>query len=314
MSDQVAADREMALAIQAHYDAGGSDADMERPLKYLRTDRVSRPAAPAYEQKRVRLLHLSDTHGMHRRIEKRYPLPEADILVHTGDLTNNGKESELKDVDKWFGEIKHRFEHIVIIAGNHDLYSGKQPRKIIKNAIVLDHAIADDISAKYGLKIFGSPWVPHMRAGNSGGKGHRFHEIPADIHVLLTHGPPRDIFDSTSSSSSWGSSKELNEAIRRSKPRAHLFGHLHEQRGVWQRSSPGKYIGGVEFKDYKGRTFPTKGPPPHDWPCDIVSCNAMTGHPKKDGKKAHIAGPGRLILAERANTSEPWRFTIQKFA
>merc|ERR1719160_2181683 len=119
----------------------------------------------------------------------------------------------------------------------------------------------------------------------------------------MTHGPAREIFDTAGYSQNgkeiqcwlWGSSQDLNDAIIRARPRVHLFGHLHEQRGFWQRNSLGRYEGGVEFKDDQGRIFPTKDPP-HDWPCDVVSCNAMTSHPGHDHKKSHIAGPARLIL------------------
>ena len=37
------------------------------------------------------ILHLSDTHGCHRRLRD---LPEADVVVHSGDFTMNGSESE----------------------------------------------------------------------------------------------------------------------------------------------------------------------------------------------------------------------------
>ena len=33
------------------------------------------------------ILHLSDTHSQHRRLTQ---LPDADILVHSGDFTMNG--------------------------------------------------------------------------------------------------------------------------------------------------------------------------------------------------------------------------------
>ena len=37
------------------------------------------------------ILHLSDTHGRHRRLTQ---LPDADILVHSGDFTMNGSKQE----------------------------------------------------------------------------------------------------------------------------------------------------------------------------------------------------------------------------
>ena len=37
------------------------------------------------------LLHISDTHGQHRALGE---LPEADVLVHSGDFTKKGTEHD----------------------------------------------------------------------------------------------------------------------------------------------------------------------------------------------------------------------------
>ena len=42
----------------------------------------------------MKILHLSDTHGCHRRL---LDLPEADVVVHSGDFTMNGSEAEAID-------------------------------------------------------------------------------------------------------------------------------------------------------------------------------------------------------------------------
>ena len=39
----------------------------------------------------MKILHLSDTHGLHYRIKY---MPEADVIVHSGDISNNGTEEE----------------------------------------------------------------------------------------------------------------------------------------------------------------------------------------------------------------------------
>ncbi len=41
----------------------------------------------------LRIIHLSDTHGVHRRLRN---LLEADILVHSGDFTMSGSEAETR--------------------------------------------------------------------------------------------------------------------------------------------------------------------------------------------------------------------------
>ena len=61
------------------------------------------------------ILHFSDTHSQHRRLTQ---LPEADILIHSGDFTMNGSEQEAIDFMNWFCDL-HYF-HKISIYGNRD--------------------------------------------------------------------------------------------------------------------------------------------------------------------------------------------------
>jgi len=42
----------------------------------------------------MRILHISDTHSKHRELP---PLPNADIIIHSGDFTFAGSENEAYD-------------------------------------------------------------------------------------------------------------------------------------------------------------------------------------------------------------------------
>ena len=53
----------------------------------------------------MKILHISDTHGSHRRMDK---LPNADILVHSGDFTMTGSEAEAIDFMNWFCDLPHK--------------------------------------------------------------------------------------------------------------------------------------------------------------------------------------------------------------
>lgn len=132
------------------------------------------------------------------------------------------------------------------------------------------------------------------------------------VDILLTHGPAWGVFDNMENTPGvhWGGSRALREAIERARPRVHLFGHLHEQRGVYvKRPADGSYAGGVEFEVLPGVVASSLGPPPASYPCEIISCNAMKGHPI-DGLPPRIAGPARLIVAERVGPAEPWSFRV----
>ena len=63
----------------------------------------------------MKILHISDTHGCHRRL---HDLPQADIVVHSGDLTMNCSEQEALDFMNWFCDLP--YPQKIFISGNHD--------------------------------------------------------------------------------------------------------------------------------------------------------------------------------------------------
>jgi len=303
----------------------------------------------------VRILHLSDLHGLHRSVEDAFPMVDADILIITGDFTDSGMLDEFEDFNQWLGTLRQRYPYIVVIFGNHEykavgdtgeplerFLDPQRSKDLLPNAIVLEHETVEIL----GLRIYGSAWCPWHSASRPGDhrasssrlqrlfsewkasqpKGyqdheHRFHEIPEGIDVLLTHGSPFGIMDCCEMGSlQWGGSKALRRAVKRVRPLAHLFGHMHEQRGVWYHE-PGKpFRGGIEYRLVNGRgVHQTWGPPEDDYPCQLISCNAMLNHRRIDsslgGRPSNcIAGPARLIIATRsvsadAERPEPWHFT-----
>lgn len=64
----------------------------------------------------MRILQLSDTHNQHARLTE---LPEADVVVHCGDFTENGTEEEVLDFLNWFAGLP--YPHKLFVTGNHDL-------------------------------------------------------------------------------------------------------------------------------------------------------------------------------------------------
>ncbi|KAJ4388979.1 hypothetical protein N0V93_006441 [Gnomoniopsis smithogilvyi] len=68
---------------------------------------------PKKRYRRVRFVCISDTHN---QILK---LPKGDVLIHAGDLTNQGSLPELSKTVQWLE--KAEFEAKVVVAGNHDV-------------------------------------------------------------------------------------------------------------------------------------------------------------------------------------------------
>eukprot|EP00928_Gymnodinium_smaydae_P025820 TRINITY_DN2045_c0_g4_i1.p1 TRINITY_DN2045_c0_g4~~TRINITY_DN2045_c0_g4_i1.p1 ORF type:complete len:533 (-),score=33.42 TRINITY_DN2045_c0_g4_i1:105-1703(-) len=310
----------------------------------------------AYEPEEVvRILHVSDTHSLHWEIERFHPMPAADILIHTGDMSNYGNVREMASFNDWLGRVKHRYPHIFVITGNHDWVNtldrvGRREldpenalgvqwfRDQLTNAVVLDN---EEVNA-LGIRIFGSGWLPWFGNGQPGDihvdsrgwwdnerrliwnaysrQGHtsvnRYDDIPEGVDVLLTHGPAYGFFDEILGGK-WGSSKQLLEAIQRAKPKVHLFGHVHEQRGVWDRDSCGGHHGALEYETRpgSGKTFKPRGPPSPDYPVDVVDNNAMENNAILDSAAQgywhdyHIAGGARLIIARRKPGAE-WSFSV----
>lgn len=177
----------------------------------------------------VRVVCISDTHLRCRKV----PIPEGDILVHAGDLTGRGSLAELAGEAAWLRALPHR--HKVVVAGNHDFCFQREKAQALQLCRGLVY-LEDEGCELEGLRFWGSPWQPwffdwafnlprgaELRA--------KWDLIPRDLDVLVTHGPPLSIGDLTMGGQSVGCA-DLLEAVRRTRPRHHVCGHIHEARGV----------------------------------------------------------------------------------
>lgn len=179
----------------------------------------------------MRIVCISDTHGLHAQLQ----LPDGDLLVCTGDFSRRGRRAEVVEFNRWLGTLPHR--HKVIIAGNHDflLEEDSSARSLFDHAIYLQ----DTECQIEGIRIYGSPWQPRFfdwAFNLDRGEPLRrvWAQIPSGIDLLLTHGPPHGVLDVTSRGLRVGC-EELSRALLRIRPRAHIFGHIHESYGQLQR-------------------------------------------------------------------------------
>jgi Icc-related predicted phosphoesterase len=197
----------------------------------------------------MRIVLISDTHGEHNSIR----VPNGDILIHAGDLTPSGKSAEVEAAAKWLGSLPHRRK--IAIAGNHDRLFESSPTHATSLLRCAGVTYLQDTGINIdGLSIYGSPWQPeymhwafNVRRGEL---GKYWDQIPSDLDILITHGPPFGILDQrvppgVRKLASWeddepyaGSEhvgcEQLLAAVERTKPRFHVFGHIHGGYGTLQ--------------------------------------------------------------------------------
>jgi len=192
------------------------------------------------EAKRVprRILHMSDTHNLLTERIIREELPEADILIHTGDFTERGTMKECEEFNRLLsGPLKDKYPVRIVIAGNHDLYNvGTEYGKIKQALPGATHFLIHEQVEVDGLRIYGAPWWPGHRWDYRTRSKHPdpagFERIPMGTDLLLTHGPARGALDEADGvSGNHSGSVKLAEEIKKRRPKVHLFGHIHEQRG-----------------------------------------------------------------------------------
>jgi Icc-related predicted phosphoesterase len=192
-----------------------------------------------------RIVAISDTHGLHKKLK----LPDGDILVHSGDISMRGDIDEVQRFVDWVDTLlnKGKYKDVVWICGNHDFLFEENPTLARDMVKVAGHYLQDSSVTVQGLKFYGSPWQPefydwafNLPRGNA--LKIMWDKIPTDTDVLITHGPPYliqdDIFRKTRTKydpvglvpghvGCW----DLAKAVERIKPKAHIFGHIHEAYG-----------------------------------------------------------------------------------
>jgi Icc-related predicted phosphoesterase len=182
---------------------------------------------------------ISDTHTKHKDLN----LPGGDLLIHSGDIMNDG--NNIKDVISflnWFSTQK--YTEVIFIAGNHDRMFESNPHQIkeILNTYIAVNYLEDDWVNVNGVTIYGSPWQPAFGnwAFNLPRLGiqleYVWNNMPTNTDILVTHGPPAGHLDipgeSRYNSSNVGVGCELlRSRVDLIKPKIHVFGHIHGSYG-----------------------------------------------------------------------------------
>lgn len=188
----------------------------------------------------MRVVCTADFHGMFDGP----PIPEGDLLIVAGDITNLNEMENLDYIRVWLQRQPHKYK--IVIAGNHDKEFVKNRRRAeahLKgwNRIELigqpDACIylQDSMVEIEGLKVYGTPWTIETEAGMAFGLHgealqEKWNKIPM-CDILVTHSPCMGILDMNQEGRHIGAGG-LREALLRIQPKLHVFGHAHESYGT----------------------------------------------------------------------------------
>lgn len=179
----------------------------------------------------IRIVAIADTHLFTDELE----VPPGDVLVHAGDLCRGGTLAELREALRWLAAQPHR--HKVLVAGNHDRAFEREPSAA--HALLGDIRYLEDSEVTLeGVRFYGSPWQPAYREWafnlpRGSALAQKWSLIPTGVDVLITHGPPEGIGDQSGIGDRAGCT-ELRARVQQVQPRLHLFGHIHQDGGVWR--------------------------------------------------------------------------------
>lgn len=230
------------------------------------------PFRPPKDKSPIRIVCLSDTHDQIPRI-----VPDGDLLIHAGDLTNPGTVDAIQTQIDWLASLPH--QHKVFVAGNHDSWFDFRSRKAedketarrpdFKGLHYLQNSsVSLDFANGRKLNVYGAADLPTCGGGDNAFQykpdRHPWaRRIPMDTDVLVTHTPPKGHLDLNLGCPG------LLEELWRVKPKLHVFGHVH-----WGHGQESVYFDECQ-KAYE--TFTSKDPrgpffdliPNRDW-VDIV--------------------------------------------
>ena len=116
--------------------------------------------------RKVRVVHISDTHTRHDQYYESGLIPDGDILIHSGDFGaysfkrqvhhTSDYNRQISNMNAFFNRLPHK--HKIFVAGNHETnfprHTADQIQADLPSAIYLQDSYVD----LEGIRIYGSPW------------------------------------------------------------------------------------------------------------------------------------------------------------
>ncbi len=208
----------------------------------------------------MRITHISDTHNKHNQLDGK--LPGGVLLIHSGDISSLGRQSEVERFIKWFG--KQNYTHKVFIAGNHDMtfdreellrkklahFEGRtqwdtecaegKPEWLIELLGNLPDGVhyLENSSVKLeGINIWGSPYSPSFgygwafNADRGNDIAQIWNGIPMETDIVITHSPIYGYNDRAQNTGQNVGCADLYHRLKDVQPHLHFAGHIHEAYG-----------------------------------------------------------------------------------
>lgn len=185
--------------------------------------------------------HISDTHQYHELLK----IPNnIDIVIHSGDASNV-KNPHLNYVEfinflEWYSKLPIKYK--IYVAGNHDTSIEKNlitKRDFDKYGIIYLENDFITIKLDKEIKIWGSPHTPthgnwaFMKARHK--LDRVWNEIPEDVDIIITHGPPKGIMDLTRDYDHkliQCGCNALRKRVLHIEPSLFLSGHIHNVQDI----------------------------------------------------------------------------------
>lgn len=188
----------------------------------------------------MKIWHISDTHTYHWLLD----LPkDARMVIFSGDCSNTREpvlnSNEVLDFIEWYKMLPYTYK--IFVGGNHDT---SIEARLIKRKQFEDKGIIylENESVEIeGIKIWGSPITPTFGVGwawnRKREKIHKYwDEIPENTDIVVTHGPPFGMLDSTYdrlNNFDMCGCRNLMKRIIKVNPKYHLFGHIHNFKDIY---------------------------------------------------------------------------------
>lgn len=204
---------------------------------------------------KMRLCHVSDTHGGFPRLHGRY-----DVVVHTGDLFPNSHHVmvgnkvqeavfQMQWLENHISDFKQQLQGhpFLFVLGNHDFAHPAKMEALLNAEGIQAIDLTDKIVTYQGVNFYGFPYVPAI-GGNTWNYERNVMEMQDEIDklvpvlnstyvdILACHAPIYQCLDLSYGNQILGNSVMANaldyKISKDMTPATYLCGHIHEAHGL----------------------------------------------------------------------------------